>query len=131
MIGGSDFEINGLTTRSDLDCFVRTIRLYWPKAIIETESLSEPKSIADPDIYPVSWMDAFFVYSSLAAFESWDEFGRTDKNADHLLYAIIEADAICITIDDATSKTAQYVKEIETALKYNRRFIFQPLRDAA
>ena len=131
MIGGLDILIKGTTSKSDLDCILRTIRFYWRKAILESPGMLGPISIVDSKLYPIPMMEECFIYSNVSAYQSWEEFGRTDKNADHLIYIVVERNALCLTFDNARSATFRYVKEIISALEYNRNFVYLPVRNAA
>lgn len=131
MIGGTDIIIPGLTTRFDVAFIIRGVRQFWRKAVVESPHLSCPMVVDEPNLYPIPRMDECFIYSSRAAFESWERAGRTDQNADHLIYLVLESDAICLTIDNTTSKTSKIVQEVVEGLEHHRKRGYRHVRRAA
>ena len=121
MIGGIDLYLKGRTHYNDADLIVRFIRWYWKKAIIDVPGVYNPTPIWNPGLFPVKKGDEFFIYANLDAYESWTEHGRTTKNANDLIFIIVESDCISFVVDNSISGTFFLVKELRKSIRRNRR----------
>ena len=123
MIGGHDIVLEGLVQPADIDFTIRYVVAHWKEAVAVVPSLEREDRLRDLQRIALGPGTELFVYASPQAREDWRLHGLTDQNAGELVYVAVEDDALCFTVDSATSPTAEMARNLVRDLAKNRRLL--------
>jgi hypothetical protein len=108
-IGGVEFEWHGPVTTGNLKNLISTALAQWPNGLVEITD--REKEEGGPHRERLSFTEAvdyawelpceLFLYKDDAAFNSWEEQGRTDDNADGMISVEARDHSLMFIFDDS------------------------------
>lgn len=132
MIGGIDISYAVTADVEAVRVMLRVTRAHWQTSVVEMDEDGRVLSI--PEAYRLRWSIPceFFLYENREALRQWTEHGRTDENAERMVYVIVQPDGIYFVVDAERSSSHALVLAIIDALNHHRNVSFRTnLRKAA
>jgi hypothetical protein len=116
VIGGDDIIVEGPTQPRDVDLVLGALLDEWPSGVVETDHGQWSLEAAATLQWSVP--HELFVYENVAACKSWEAFGRTDDNADQMIYLIVLDSSMTFVISEVPgAKTRPIVERIVALLE--------------
>lgn len=119
MISGADFVLKDSSHTDDTDFIIRGIRAFWQDAVVQSASQETYTRVANLR-FPPQIEREFFVYDSIASFESWQRDGLTANNEASMVHVLSSAKSVTIVADRTNSELGCFVTELLAALRRNR-----------
>lgn len=118
MIGGHDVYLKTPDGASALDCALRTVRLFWPKAVFENavtaELLPQYRQVAFAQVREI------LAYQDLSAFRKWEQLGADPSLHGTMIHLLASPNELALVIDDhPAAQIAEIVQSIRHALRFN------------
>ena len=107
MIGGKDIFIEMAGGPWGLDCAVRTIRLFWPKAVFENGVTAELTDRYDR----VAFVDAkeILIYRDFASFKEWERLGADPSLDGTMIHLLASANDLTLVVDERPNLEVQKI----------------------
>ena len=119
MMGGDDLVLEGAPRGDELDLTVRWLRWQWCHAVVDVPG-QEPLPISSEVLFPLTAATEAFIYRDRASFESWQQEGLTDWNADAVIWVALNEDCVSFVMNHRDSVSGRLVRGIIENLRQNR-----------
>jgi hypothetical protein len=106
-IGGVDIWLEGPASPDDVSLVLRGAQASWPLAVVELADGTYLGLISEALKYQWVLPSELFIYLNADALDAWDNLGRTDYNAEHVIYCIVQHTCVTIVSEGTSIELAQ------------------------
>jgi len=109
--GGVYVVAEGIPTRRDLERAIQGVQELWPRSVFEAPNFGTTPTglIAIPNIPDV---EEFVIYEDMDALYMWEDLGRTEVNADSVVYARLEPDRLIFLVGRLESSIGKLIQAL-------------------
>lgn len=113
--GGVYIVAETTPTQQDIARLVKYVQGLWPCSIFEAPGV-DPSPIERVNILRHNTIKECVIYENNHQLNSWEEFGRTDDNADSVVYARLEPERLIFLVGRPDSPIGKLVRALASRL---------------